>query len=75
MEHNEFNEVCFENLTCYYFDDIVKLEYLDLDNILIDEKSHEYILIYGVSFKILIDPKPLQIRFDKIGGFIMELDM
>ena len=25
---------------CYYFDDIIKLEDFDFDNILIDEKSH-----------------------------------
>ena len=29
----------FKNRTCYYFDDIIKLEDFDLDNILIDEKS------------------------------------
>ena len=37
----------------------------DLDNILIDEKSHENILIYDISYKTLIGSKPLQIRFDK----------
>ena len=51
---------------CYYFDDIIKLEDLDLDNILIDEKSIENILIYDISYKTLIDPKPLRIRFFKI---------
>ena len=33
--------VHIENSTCYYFDDIIKLEDFDLDNILIDEKSHK----------------------------------
>ena len=28
---------------CYYFDDKIKLEDFDLDNILIDEKSHKNI--------------------------------
>ena len=37
------------------------------DNILIDEKSHKNIFI---SYKNLIDSKPLRIRFDKIDGFI-----
>ena len=56
--------------TCYYFDDINKIEDLDLDNILIDEKSYENILVYNISYKTLIDAKPLRIRFDKIDGFI-----
>ena len=46
----------------------------DLDNILIDEKSHENILIYNISYKTLIDPKPLGIRFDIIDGFIRIYD-
>ena len=40
------------------------------DNILIDEKSHKNIFIYDISYKKLIDSKPLRIRFDKIDGFI-----
>ena len=35
---------------CYYFDDIIKLEDLDIDNILKDEKLHESILIYDISY-------------------------
>ena len=34
-----------------------------------DEKSHENILIYDISYKTLIDPKLLQSRFDKINEF------
>ena len=37
---------------------------------MIDEKSHENILIYDISYKTLIDSKLLRIRFDKIDGFI-----
>ena len=33
---------------------------------MIDEKTYENILIYGISYKTVIDPKPLRIRFDKI---------
>ena len=58
----------------YYFDDIIKFEDFDFDNILIDEKSHENILIYNFSYKTLIDVKPLRIRFDKIDGFIRIYD-
>ena len=70
MENNEFKGVCIKNLTCYYFDDIIKLEDFDLDNILIDEKSHENILIFDISYKTLIDPKPLHVRFFKVNGII-----
>ena len=62
-------KVQVKNRTCYYFDDIIKLEDFDIDNILIDEKSRENILIYGISYKTLIGQKPLHIRFDKIYGF------
>ena len=74
MENNEFYKVRIENRTCYYFDDIIKLEDFDFDNFLIDEKSHEHILIYGISYKTLIYPKPLRIRWDKIDGFIRIYD-
>ena len=50
------------------------IEDFDLDNILIDEKSDENILIYDISYKTLADSKPLRIRFDKIDGFIRIYD-
>ena len=52
----------------------IKLEDCDIDNILIDEKSRENILIYDISFKTLIGPKPLRVRFDKIDAFIRLYD-
>ena len=74
MENNELKKVRIKNRTFFYFDDIIKLEGFDLDNILTDEKSHENILIYDISYKILIGSKPLQIRFDKIDGIIRIYD-
>ena len=44
---------------CYHFDDIIKTDNLDPDNILIDEKSHKNILVNNISYKIIIDSKPL----------------
>ena len=44
----------------------IKLKDFDLDKTLIDEKSHENILIYDISYKTLMDVKPLRIRFDTI---------
>ena len=47
MENNEFKKVHIKNRTCYYFDEIIKPDF-DLDNILMDEKLHENILIYAI---------------------------
>ena len=55
---NEFEKACIKNRTCYYFDDILKFEDFGFDNILIDQKSNENILIYDISYKTLIGPKP-----------------
>ena len=41
MENNEFKNIGIKNGTCYYFDDLIKLEDFDIDNILIDQKSHK----------------------------------
>ena len=54
---------------CYKFDSIIKTEDFEFD-ILIDEKSHENILIYNISYKALVGAKPLRIRFRKTDGFI-----
>ena len=66
MENNEYKKLRMKNRTFYYFDDITKLEDLDLDNILIDKKLHENIFIYDISYKTLIHSKHLRIRFDEI---------
>ena len=70
MENNEFEKVRIKNRTCYYFDDIIKLEDFNVDNILIDENSHENVLIYDISYKTLIDPKLFRVIVDKIDGLI-----
>ena len=79
MENNEFKEVCIKSRTCYFnFNDIIKLEGFDIDHILIDEKSHENILFYEISYKTLIGSKQCRIRFDKkmdLLGFMVELDI
>ena len=48
MEPNEFKEVRIKQLTCYYFDDLIKFEEFNFDNILMDEKSYENILLYDI---------------------------
>ena len=64
----------------FYFHGIIKLEDFDLDNVLMDGKSYEDILIYDISYQTLNDSKPLQfcnwkpIRFEKIDGFMRIYD-
>ena len=65
--NDESKEIDMNNRTCYYFDDF------NLDNILIEEKAYENILVYNISYKNLI-AKLLRIRFDKIDGFIKIYD-
>ena len=81
MESNgKLKEVDIKNHTCYYFDDIIKIEDFDYDNILINQKSYKNILVYNIFYKILIDSKPsmyvlfLCITFDEIDGFIRVYD-
>ena len=63
MESNDkLKEINIKNNACYYFD--------DLHNILIDEKLYENILVYNISYKILVSDKSLRITFHKIDGFI-----
>ena len=59
---------------CYYFNDITKIEDFDVDNTLLHEKSYKNILVFNISYKTLICPKPLCIRLNKVDGFITVYD-
>ena len=74
MENNELKNVRIKNRMCYNFDDIIKLEDFDFDNISINEKSYQNILIYDISYKTIFGSKHLRIRFDKIDGSIKIYD-
>ena len=68
MESNDkLQEIKIKNCTYYYFYSIIKIEDFVLDNILMDEKPYEKILVYDISYTTLIGAKPLFIRFDKVG--------
>ena len=54
---------------CYSFDEIIKIQNFDLDNIPIDEKSYKSILVHNISYKTLTSAKPLHIRMNKVNGF------
>ena len=53
-----------KNCACYYFDNIMKVEDIDFDNILLDKKSYENILICDISYKTFMRANPWRIRFD-----------
>ena len=71
---DELKEIDIKNRTCYYFNDIINGTDINFSDILLDEKLHENISVYDISYKTSTVPKPLRIRFDKIDGFIMVLD-
>ena len=54
-------------MTCYYFND------LDLDNILINEKLFENILIYDIACKNSYDAKQLHIIFDELEVYMKNM--
>ena len=72
--HDKLKKIDIKNRTCYYFNDTIKIEDFDLDNICIDKKSYKKILVYDILYKSLIDYKPLRIRFDKADRFIKVYD-
>ena len=75
MDSNtELKEIDTENRKCYYFDYIITIEDFILNNIWIDGRSCENILVYNISYKTLIDAKPWRFRFKKIDGFIRVYD-
>ena len=51
---------------CYYFDDIMEVKDINIDNFLLDKRSYKNILIY----KKLMDEKPLRVIFYKVDGII-----
>ena len=75
MESNDKSkDINIKNGTCYYFDDIIKIEDFNFGNILIDEKSYENVLVYSILYKTLIGAKPIRIRLDKVDGFVKVYD-
>ena len=74
---DELKEIVIKNLTCYYFNDIMRVIDIDFSNILLSKKSnktYKNILIYDISYKTFMGSKPLCIRFNGIDGFIKIYD-
>ena len=55
-------------------DDIISINHLDLDNILLDEKLYENVLINNASYKILYGAKSFMYYFYKVDGYIRKYD-
>ena len=72
--NNESKETHIKRQTCYYFDDIVNISDIDLDNILLDQKSYDKISIYDVTYRTSCGAKPLCFIFDKVDGYIRKND-
>ena len=49
---------------------MININDLNLDNILLNEKSYENILIYGVAYKAPYRAKSLCVIFDKVDEYI-----
>ena len=72
---DEFQKINIKNRTCYYFDKIMDVDDdINVDRILLDEKSFENNLVYNILYKKFMDPKPLHIRFNKVDGIIKIYD-
>ena len=59
---------------CYCFDHIMRADDINSDNLLLDEKSYENVLICKVLYETFMYAKPLCIRFDKVDWVIKIYD-
>ena len=66
-KNNKLKEAHIKNCTCYYFNDIIKIEDFDFNSILLVEQSYKNILIHDVLYKTFLGAKPLCIIFYKVG--------
>ena len=55
-------------------DDITSINDIDLDNILLDERLYENVLIYDLPYKPAYEIKLLHNIFDKVDGYIRKYD-
>ena len=72
--NNELKEIDIKNSTCYYFDDIMRVGYINFSDILLRKKLFENISIYDISYKAFMGAKPLCIWLEKIDGYVKIYD-
>ena len=74
---NKIKDRDIKNHTYYFFDDIINIKNVDINNIKIDEKSYKNIFIYYISYVKIKDSKyvkinsvnPLYLIFNKVNGY------
>ena len=71
---DKLKEIDIKNWTCYFLDSITKFGDFYPNNVLIDEKSYENILVYNILYITLNGAKPLRISFNKLEGFLKIYD-
>ena len=69
IKMNTLKGINIKTSTCYYCNYIIKIESFDFGNISLDQKSYENILVCDVSYRTLINAKPLLIRLNKVDEF------
>ena len=50
----------------------MEVENINVDRMLLDEKSYQNILFHDISYKTFIGEKSLRIRFNKVNGLIYD---
>ena len=76
---NNVKDIDIKNRTYYFFNDIIKLQNFDLNNVKIGEKSYKNILIYYIGY-VTIKSKsdnsvnPLYLIFRKVNGYFEEIN-
>ena len=66
---NELKEFDIKNRSCYYFDHIININYLELDNVLVDKKSCNN-LLYCIQNSVCCKA----FTFEKVDGYIRKYD-
>ena len=50
--NSELKKIDIKNRNCYYFDNKININVLDLGNVLLNKKSYENVLIYRTTCKM-----------------------
>ena len=79
---NKIKDIAIKNRTYYFFDVIINIKTFDPNNIKIDEKLYEDILIYYIGYVTIKDSKyvkinsviPLYLSFSKVNEYFEEIN-
>ena len=59
---NKIKDISIKNHAYYFFNDIINITNFDLNNMKINEKSHENVLIYYIRYVTIKDSKYIKIN-------------